>query len=256
MLLVNPSSPLNLPHKPSCTRSHHVFCLLPTPRFVPRSAIQRPVAMAAAAVESNSAGTVVHSTMAAQHIHPTLGTALIDGKAIAATIRQETAAEVQRIKELTGKVPGLAVVLVGARKDSETYVRNKKKACEEVGIASFGTDLPEDVSEEELLKVCSTERVPALSTIHNCRWCENTTITQTCMASWCSCPFPSTSTSSACWMPSPWRRMLTAFTQKTSGHWPCVDARPSTFRALPRYDRIKHYTVVNTAQQPPITGVH
>ncbi len=59
----------------------------------------------------------------------------------------------QRIKEATGKVPGLAVVLVGARKDSETYVRNKKKACEEVGIASFGTDLPEDVSEEELLEV-------------------------------------------------------------------------------------------------------
>lgn len=83
----------------------------------------------------------------------THNTELIDGKAIAATIRQETAAEVQRIKEQTGKVPGLAVVLVGARKDSETYVRNKKKACDEVGIASFGTDLPEDVSEEELLQV-------------------------------------------------------------------------------------------------------
>lgn len=51
------------------------------------------------------------------------------------------------------KVPGLAVVLVGNRGDSETYVRSKKKACEEVGIASFGTDLPEDVSEEELLQV-------------------------------------------------------------------------------------------------------
>lgn len=79
--------------------------------------------------------------------------ALIDGKAIAATIRKETAEEVKRIKELTGKVPGLAVVLVGARKDSETYVRNKKKACDEVGIVSFGTDLPEDCTEEELLKV-------------------------------------------------------------------------------------------------------
>lgn len=45
------------------------------------------------------------------------------------------------------------MVLVGARKDSETYVRNKKKACEEVGIVSYGTDLPEDVSQEELLKV-------------------------------------------------------------------------------------------------------
>lgn len=51
------------------------------------------------------------------------------------------------------QAPGLAVVLVGNRGDSETYVRSKKKACEEVGIKSFGTDLPEDVSQEELLKV-------------------------------------------------------------------------------------------------------
>lgn len=110
--------------------------------------------MAAAAVQdTNSAGVLLLHLAARHAAHPATHTALIDGKAIAATIRQETAAEVQRIKELTGKVPGLAVVLVGARKDSETYVRNKKKACEEVGIASFGTDLPEDVSEAELLKV-------------------------------------------------------------------------------------------------------
>jgi len=77
----------------------------------------------------------------------------IDGKKIASDIRLELKKEVEDIKAATGKVPGLAVVLVGSRKDSETYVRSKKKACEEVGIASFGTDLPEDVSEEELLKV-------------------------------------------------------------------------------------------------------
>lgn len=51
------------------------------------------------------------------------------------------------------QVPGLAVVLVGARKDSETYVRNKRKNCEEVGYESFQTDLPEDVSQKDLLKV-------------------------------------------------------------------------------------------------------
>ena len=50
------------------------------------------------------------------------------------------------------QVPGLAVVLVGTRKDSETYVRNKKKACEEVGIASFGETLPEEATEEQVLK--------------------------------------------------------------------------------------------------------
>jgi len=55
--------------------------------------------------------------------------------------------------------PGLAVVLVGSRGDSETYVRSKKKACEEVGIKSFGTDLPEDVSQEELLKVCESHHL-------------------------------------------------------------------------------------------------
>ena len=50
------------------------------------------------------------------------------------------------------QAPGLAVVLVGTRGDSETYVRSKRKACEEVGINSFDADLPVDVSEEEVLK--------------------------------------------------------------------------------------------------------
>lgn len=42
---------------------------------------------------------------------------------------------------------------MGERKDSQTYVRNKKKACEEVGIVSFGTDLPDTATQEEVLKV-------------------------------------------------------------------------------------------------------
>lgn len=79
--------------------------------------------------------------------------ALIDGKKIAEDIRKEIAAEVQQLQQAAGRAPGLAVVLVGGRKDSETYVRSKKKACAEVGFESFGTDLPEDVSQEELLKV-------------------------------------------------------------------------------------------------------
>jgi hypothetical protein len=78
---------------------------------------------------------------------------LIDGKKIAEDIRKEIAAEVQQLQKAAGRAPGLAVVLVGARKDSETYVRSKKKACAEVGFESFGTDLPEDVSQEELLNV-------------------------------------------------------------------------------------------------------
>lgn len=59
---------------------------------------------------------------------------------MAEAIRSEIAAEVAAMKASSGgKVPGLAVVIVGERKDSQTYVRNKKKACEEVGIVSYGT---------------------------------------------------------------------------------------------------------------------
>ena len=78
---------------------------------------------------------------------------LIDGKAIAETIRAELKVEVDALRARYGAAPGLAVVLVGQRKDSQTYVRNKKKACEEVGIVSFGTDLPEDAGEAEVLAV-------------------------------------------------------------------------------------------------------
>ncbi|KAL0425969.1 UNVERIFIED_CONTAM: Bifunctional protein FolD 4, chloroplastic [Sesamum radiatum] len=58
---------------------------------------------------------------------------VIDGKSVAKEIREEIATEISRMKESTGVVPGLAVILVGDRKDSATYVRNKKKACESVG---------------------------------------------------------------------------------------------------------------------------
>lgn len=49
------------------------------------------------------------------------------------------------------QVPGLAVVIVGERKDSQTYVRMKHKACEEVGIQSIKCELPETISQEDLL---------------------------------------------------------------------------------------------------------
>ena len=78
---------------------------------------------------------------------------IIDGKEIAATIRGEIKAEVDEMKARYNRVPGLATVLVGERRDSQTYVRMKKKACAEVGITSFGHDLPADISQEELLKI-------------------------------------------------------------------------------------------------------
>lgn len=72
---------------------------------------------------------------------------IIDGNAIAASIR---GALKERIESM-GRVPGLAVILVGGRRDSATYVRMKKKACAEVGIASFGIDYSPEVTENELL---------------------------------------------------------------------------------------------------------
>jgi 5,10-methylene-tetrahydrofolate dehydrogenase/methenyl tetrahydrofolate cyclohydrolase len=82
-----------------------------------------------------------------------MSAAIIDGKAIAAAIRAEIKSEVEDMQSSMGRVPGLATVLVGARKDSQTYVRMKKKACAEVGIRSFGHDLPADVAQEDLLEV-------------------------------------------------------------------------------------------------------
>ena len=78
---------------------------------------------------------------------------IIDGKAIASAIREEVRERVSAMRAKHGKSPGLAVVLVGERKDSQTYVRSKKKACEEAGIESFGTDLPETATEDEVLAV-------------------------------------------------------------------------------------------------------
>ncbi|XP_061373547.1 bifunctional protein FolD 4, chloroplastic-like [Gastrolobium bilobum] len=76
---------------------------------------------------------------------------VIDGKSVAKQIRDEITAEVSRMKEAIGVTPGLAVILVGDRKDSATYVRNKKKACESVGINSLEANLAEDSTEQEVL---------------------------------------------------------------------------------------------------------
>ena len=80
---------------------------------------------------------------------------IIDGKAIAADIRGEIKEEVSAMKAKYGKVPGLAVVIVGSRPDSATYVRMKRKACEEAGIVSFHKELPDTATEAEVLKVVS-----------------------------------------------------------------------------------------------------
>jgi len=75
---------------------------------------------------------------------------IIDGLAVAARVRQQTAELVRKVKDETGVVPGLAVVLVGEDPASQSYVRMKEKDCAEVGIASFDYRRPADTSQEEL----------------------------------------------------------------------------------------------------------
>lgn len=77
---------------------------------------------------------------------------IIDGKAVAATIKKEIAAEVESIIAKGGKRPHLAAILVGHDGGSETYVANKVKACEECGFTSTLIRYEADVTEEELLK--------------------------------------------------------------------------------------------------------
>ena len=78
---------------------------------------------------------------------------IIDGKAIAAELRQEVAKGVEALVAAGANKPGLATVLVGEDPASQTYVRMKQRACDEVGIESFGHTLSADVSQEELAKV-------------------------------------------------------------------------------------------------------
>lgn len=74
---------------------------------------------------------------------------LIDGTAIAKTIQEQIA---HAISKLTHRKPGLAFILVGSNPASETYIRMKKRRCNDVGILSFDCQLPEKTSESQLLR--------------------------------------------------------------------------------------------------------
>ncbi len=88
---------------------------------------------------------------------------IIDGKKIAAAVREEVRREVAALRERTGRVPGLAAVLVGDDPASATYVRSKRKACEEAGIASWLHALPADTPQADLVRlVLELNRDPAV----------------------------------------------------------------------------------------------
>lgn len=76
---------------------------------------------------------------------------ILDGKALAARLKAEMAEQMPQIEKEYGRVPALAVIIVGENPASQTYVRNKVKACEVTGIRSLMISMPEDTSEEALL---------------------------------------------------------------------------------------------------------
>jgi len=80
---------------------------------------------------------------------------ILDGKALAARMRQSLTAEVTDLAEKHGRAPGLAVILVGSDPASHVYVRNKKAGCEKMGIASSAYDLPADTTQQHLLGLIS-----------------------------------------------------------------------------------------------------
>jgi len=84
-------------------------------------------------------------------LRPAMAT-IIDGNATASSIREELKLEVAEFQNKTGIKPGLGVVLVGARSDSETYVRMKGKAAEEVGIRFILKKFEAAITQEDLIK--------------------------------------------------------------------------------------------------------
>ena len=72
---------------------------------------------------------------------------VIDGKAVAADVRARVATEVAELKAETGRVPGLATVIVGDDPASKIYVEMKHRACEEAGMRSVHHGLAAETSE-------------------------------------------------------------------------------------------------------------
>lgn len=77
----------------------------------------------------------------------------LDGKDLAQRIKLQLKEETLKLKESLGKVPGLAIILVGDNPASKIYVNSKIKGCSELGFESFAHFLPEDTSEERVLEL-------------------------------------------------------------------------------------------------------
>jgi methylenetetrahydrofolate dehydrogenase (NADP+) / methenyltetrahydrofolate cyclohydrolase len=80
-----------------------------------------------------------------------MSAAVLDGKKLAQTMQSEIAQGVAELARERGVRPGLATVLVGVNPASQIYVRNKRKACAQVGMTSYAHELPQDTSQGDLL---------------------------------------------------------------------------------------------------------
>jgi methylenetetrahydrofolate dehydrogenase (NADP+) / methenyltetrahydrofolate cyclohydrolase len=89
---------------------------------------------------------------------------LLDGKQLAQTMQAEIAADVAAFSQAKGVRPGLAAVLVGDNPASQVYVRNKRRACEKVGMESWLHALPATTSQEDLLAL--VHRLDGDSKVH------------------------------------------------------------------------------------------
>ncbi len=78
---------------------------------------------------------------------------ILDGKTLAQQIQADLSQQVASLTQQGGRPPGLAVVMVGDNPASAAYVRNKERACDRVGIASFGKHLPGDTDQETLSRL-------------------------------------------------------------------------------------------------------
>ncbi|MET0331718.1 MAG: tetrahydrofolate dehydrogenase/cyclohydrolase catalytic domain-containing protein, partial [Dyella sp.] len=89
---------------------------------------------------------------------------ILDGKRIAQELLQRIARRVSERAAKQQSIPGLAVVLVGDDAASSVYVRNKRKACQQVGFRSFDYDLPSSTTQEELIALI--DNLNADPTVH------------------------------------------------------------------------------------------
>ena len=107
--------------------------------------IALPVALAAGAAIAFGVTRLRQSK--GQHASTT--PVVIDGKATSAKVREEIKQFTEELKAEHGIIPGLGVILVGERKDSQSYVRNKKKSAAEVGFHTVDVTLPDTASQED-----------------------------------------------------------------------------------------------------------